>query len=187
MRIAAFDYSITCPCLCIYEYKENKSFFDCCRFYYITNTKKFIGNFNGNIIGIENTTINDSNEEKYKQNRYAFNAECLIQFLKKDDIVYIEGYSYNSVQGLIFNIAENCSILKHILNKNGHEINVVPPAIIKKFATGKGNANKQLLEESFIKKTNINLKEILKQTSSQWNPSSDIIDSYFLAKYVIKK
>ena len=38
--LVGIDYSITCPCLCLYD--ERHPFkFDNCFFYYLTNTKKF--------------------------------------------------------------------------------------------------------------------------------------------------
>jgi hypothetical protein len=57
--------------------------------------------------------------------------------------------------------------------------------VIKKFATGKGNANKEALQEVFLKETGYNIKEKFNMTEKQWNPSSDIIDSYFICKYGI--
>ena len=40
-----------------------------------------------------------------------------------------------------------------------------------------------MMQESFIKDTGINLKQILGQTDKQWNPSSDMIDAYYIARY----
>lgn len=85
--------------------------------------------------------------------------------------------------GRVFNIAENAGLLKHYLWKSDMYYNVVPPTVIKKFATGKGNANKEKIQESFIEETGINIKEMLNMTDKQWNPSSDIIDSYYICKY----
>jgi len=55
--------------------------------------------------------------------------------------------------------------------------------MIKKFATGKGNAKKQDMEVAFINETNYHIKDVLGLTEKQFNPSSDIIDSYFICKY----
>ena len=85
--------------------------------------------------------------------------------------------------GRVFNIAENAGLLKHYLWKSNISYNVVPPTVIKKFATGKGNANKEKLEQAFIEETGINIKEMLNMSDKQWNPSSDIIDSYYICKY----
>jgi len=62
----------------------------------------------------------------------------------------------------------------------------VPPTVLKKFATGKGNANKELMQEAFMLETGWDIKALLGQTEKQWNPSSDIIDAYYLVRYGIE-
>ena len=94
----------------------------------------------------------------------------------------MEGYSLGST-GMVFNIAENLGLLKHYLYKWNYDYTSVPPTVIKKFATGKGNANKQLLQDVFEENTGYYIKKKLSLTDKQWNPSSDIIDSYFICKY----
>ena len=88
--------------------------------------------------------------------------------------------------GRVFNIAENAGLLKHYLWKNKFKYSMVPPTVIKKFATGKGNANKEKLQEQFVTDTGVNIKQMLNMTEKQWNPSSDIIDSYYIAKYGVE-
>jgi hypothetical protein len=39
------------------------------------------------------------------------------------------------------------------------------------------------MQEAFIKETGWDIKAALQQTEKQWNPSSDIIDAYFLVEY----
>jgi crossover junction endodeoxyribonuclease RuvC len=118
-----------------------------------------------------------SNEQRY------FNiTDWVLTKLREGDIVYIEGYSMGST-GMVFNIAENAGLLKHYLWKQNHDYHVVPPTVIKKFATGKGNANKEKLQEHFIEETGVDIKKMLDMTEKQWNPSSDIIDAYYICKY----
>ena len=62
----------------------------------------------------------------------------------------------------------------------------VPPTVIKKFATGKGNSNKEKMYEAFTAEvlTPLDLKERLTpKAKSIKNPVSDIVDSYFICKY----
>lgn len=59
----------------------------------------------------------------------------------------------------------------------------VTPTVIKKFATGKGNADKERMQEVFEAENSIRLKAELNMTEKQWNPSSDIIDAYWICKY----
>jgi hypothetical protein len=39
------------------------------------------------------------------------------------------------------------------------------------------------MQEAYVAETGIDLRHYLGQTDKQWNPSSDIIDSYYLAEY----
>ena len=57
----------------------------------------------------------------------------------------------------------------------------VVPSVVKKGATGKGNADKDLMYESFSKETNTDLKKIF-DVEKIGNPVSDIVDSFYIAK-----
>ena len=57
----------------------------------------------------------------------------------------------------------------------------IVPSVVKKFASGKGNADKQLMYDSFKKETNINLMNLFEQEKLN-NPVTDIVDSYYIAK-----
>ena len=60
---------------------------------------------------------------------------------------------------------------------------VISPTEIKKLATGKGNADKELMTNQFKDDTGINLKQELTPKSSKViNPVSDIVDSYYVCK-----
>ena len=62
----------------------------------------------------------------------------------------------------------------------------IPPTVTKKFATDKGNANKDIMYESFIKEPDApqNLKTILRPKSTKLTgPTTDIVDSYWICKY----
>ena len=83
----------------------------------------------------------------------------------------------------MFHIAENGGVCKFLLWKNNIPYETIPPTVIKKFATGKGNADKEKMQQAFLSETNFNIKEILSMTDKQWNPSSDLIDSYYICKY----
>jgi crossover junction endodeoxyribonuclease RuvC len=174
MRTVGIDYSLSSPCVCIHE-GVGKFNISNCSFYYLTSTKKYEG-----VNGIINGQLHidyTSDEQRYDQI-----TAWVLTLLRENDSICIEGYSMAST-GRVFNIAENAGLLKHYLWKQDYKFSVVPPTVIKKFATGKGNANKEKLQESFIEETGVNIKYILNMTEKQWNPSSDIIDSYYLCKY----
>jgi crossover junction endodeoxyribonuclease RuvC len=174
MRTVGIDYSLSSPCVCIHEGVGEFNISNC-SFYYLTSTKKYEG-----VNGIVNGQLHldyTSDEQRYDQI-----TSWVLTLLRENDTICIEGYSMAST-GRVFNIAENAGLLKHYLWKKSYKFSVVPPTVIKKFATGKGNANKEKLQESFIEETGVNIKYILNMTEKQWNPSSDIIDSYYLCKY----
>ena len=95
--------------------------------------------------------------------------------------IFIEGYSFGS-KGLVFNLAENMGTLKHKLYVLNKRFKSIVPGQIKKNATGKGNADKLKMYEQFVKDTNIDLVKEFEQTKLN-NPVTDIVDSYYIAKY----
>ena len=97
------------------------------------------------------------------------------------DLCMLEDYSFAST-GRTFQIGEHFGLLKYKMRRSIIPFETVPPTVLKKFATGKGNAKKELLNEQFIIDTGWDVKKELGQTDKQWNPSSDIIDSYYLAE-----
>ena len=63
-------------------------------------------------------------------------------------------------------------------------MSVFAPSEIKKFATGKGNANKMLMYEAFVEETGDDLANLFEiDDYSGQSPVSDIVDSYYIAKY----
>ena len=96
----------------------------------------------------------------------------------------MEGYAYNA-KGKVFQIAENTGLLKYKLFQQGIPVEVFSPTEIKKFATTKGNANKGKMHESFMKETKINLIETITPDKSEAiNPVSDVVDSFYICKYL---
>lgn len=174
MNIIGIDYSLTSPCVCIYDTKKEFNFFNC-KFYYLTDNKKFD-------IDIDNIRGDLHRDYLTNESRYMNITQWALDKIDDGDIVYMEGYSLGST-GMVFNIAENAGLLKHYMWKNNYNFTIVPPTVIKKFATGKGNANKQLLQDCFEESTGYYIKKKLSMTDKQWNPSSDIIDSFFICKY----
>ena len=180
MRTVGIDYSLSSPCICIHDGPAFS--ISNCSFHYLTSTKKHEGVWTQQDVDINgNLHLYFTSDEQ----RYAAITKWVLELLKEGDVICIEGYSMAST-GRVFNIAENAGLLKHYLWKHKFEFSVVPPTVIKKFATGKGNANKEKLQESFIEETGVNIKQILNMTEKQWNPSSDIIDAYYLCKYGVE-
>ena len=173
MRIVGIDYSLTSPCICICDAIEFG--FSKCKFYYLTSNKKLD-------IDIDNIQGDLHKDFNCNEERYYNITKWVVDHLQEGDIIYIEGYSMGST-GMVFNIAENAGLLKHFLWSLNYEYRIIAPTQIKKYATGKGNANKQFLQDVFEETTGYYIKKKLLLTDKQWNPSSDIIDSYFICKY----
>ena len=73
-------------------------------------------------------------------------------------------------------------LLKYKLFKNDLRYNLLAPAQVKKFATGKGNANKEKMIEAFKEETGCDLLKIFE--CNYTSPVSDIADSYFICKFI---
>lgn len=174
IKLAGVDLSLTSPAVCIF--KGERFSIENCSFYFLTDKKKneiSINQFRGELFA---NYMSD-------QERYDNISGWIMNLVAGHEIdrVFIEDYSFGST-GRVFNIAENCGLLKHKLWCSKIPFTTIPPTVIKKHATGKGNSNKEKLQEQFIADTGIDVKKILNMTDKQWNPSSDIIDSYFICE-----
>jgi len=178
-KIAGIDYSMSCPCICVYNGSLSKFNARDCKWFFLTNKKTLGDNlfYQGRI-----------NSEVFKEwrnpiQRYKNIASWAIDKVQGCSLVIIEDYSMGS-KGRVFHIAENCGILKHELYVNELPFDTVPPTTLKKFASGKGNASKEMMYESFLRETNIDIKNhINPKLKESDNPVSDVIDSFYLAKY----
>ena len=95
--------------------------------------------------------------------------------------IFIEDYSMGS-KGRVFGIAENTAILKYKLYEAELPFTTIPPTVIKKFATGKGNADKDMMYKAFIGRNNPDIMKFYAEKSTKvGSPVSDIVDAYFIA------
>ena len=175
--IIGIDYSLTSPAICV----NNGNLM----FYYLTTKKKWVGQMSENIIGYEHDDWNDPIKRFKNISNFVFyvlgkHISITIGF-KSIEHIFIEGYSYGSKGQGLFQIAENCGILKYRLLENSLPYSTVVPSVVKKGATGKGNADKDKMYEAFVKETKIDLKKIF-DTEKVGNPISDTADSYFIQK-----
>jgi hypothetical protein len=170
------DYSITCPCLCLFD--ERKEFnFNNCFFYYLTNTKKFANKILPNVTG-------ESFQDYIADvDRFDSISDWAINLCIGASDVAIEGYSFGS-KGKVFNLAENMGIFKHKLYKAGVPVTIIEPSKAKKLATGKGNADKVAMYKAFSEETGTNLVFTFNQKILT-NPVTDIVDSYFILKSLL--
>jgi hypothetical protein len=175
MIIAGIDYSLNGPCICIFSGNSEFSF-QACNFYFLTDVKKNATTFLGNIEG----RLFDEYQEECE--RYDTISDWVIKLIAGCEQVSLEDYAFNA-QGRVFHIAENTGILKYKCYLNSIPLDVVSPSHVKKFASGKGNADKNLMYQSFVDETNIPLKDIISPNKKEiGNPVSDLVDSYYICK-----
>ena len=186
--IIGIDYSLSCPAICVHKGKEFS--WSNCTVYYLTNVKKYEGDYlkdyikqplydNDGLKGHINGRLHlpyTSQTERHDQ----ISNWTIAHIPNTNDNIFIEGYSYGS-KGLVFNLAENMGILKYKLYKKKLKFEVIVPGVVKKKATGKGNADKLKMYEQFVKDTGIDLMKEFDQTKLN-NPVTDIVDSYYVAK-----
>lgn len=176
MIIAGIDYSMTSPALCVYNTESGEFSFDNCTFYFLTQSKKYeidTENIHGMLFEYDN-----------EMQRYDTISSYFLDRIMENEVdkVYMEDYSMGS-KGRVFHIAENTGVLKYRMWSFGIPFQTIPPTVIKKFASGKGNANKERMQEVFEEHNEVKLKQLFNMTDKQWNPSSDLIDAYYICKY----
>lgn len=100
------------------------------------------------------------------------------------DAIVIEDYAMGA-KGRVFHLGENCGLLKHMLWKRGLPFTTVAPALLKKHATGKGNADKCAMIRAFEERTGIAISAAF--GGGCGSPVSDLVDSFYLADYAITR
>ena len=175
--IVGIDYSLNSPAICI---ADDNFDFNKCSFHFLTSKKKHIGKFGKNIFGYE---IKDYNTPIERFSNISTWALDIIHKHKSNTAkVFIEGYSFGSKGQAVFQIAENCGILKYRLQMSPSLLyDTIVPSVVKKYASGKGNADKQLMYDSFKEHTKQDLLKLFDMGKLN-NPVTDIIDSYYIAK-----
>jgi len=173
--IVGIDYSLSCPCVCV----SNTNSFGDSYFYFLSDVKKH----HGLVLNI----LGDPHDNYLSdQQRYENIAAWVVNIIAplESPYILIEDYAF-AAKGRVFNLAENCGLLKYLLYKNGYRFSTVAPSVIKKHATGKGNANKQAMYDAFYKLTKIDLISIYGSKSMKLDsPVTDIVDSYYLTSYM---
>jgi Holliday junction resolvasome RuvABC endonuclease subunit len=173
-NVAGIDYSTTSPAICV---RVNDKW----DIHYLTGKRKTVDEHWHNpflFFGHDLPTITDKTE------RYKYISSWVIDVIDSYDVdtVFLEDYAY-AATGRVFHIGENTGILKYRLSRKDIPVFAIPPTVIKKFATGKGNANKDLMLSNFITKTGIDVTDVMNYTGD--NPISDIVDSYWVCEYGI--
>jgi len=177
MVIAGIDYSLCGPAVCLFRANATGKFsYSGCSFYFLTDNKRQSEIRTLNIFG---ERLSDWDND---QHRYETIADWALDIVMGCTHVALEGYAY-SAHGKVFHIAENTGILKYKLYQLSVPVTIIQPTEVKKYATGKGNADKNAMYESWLNETGVDLKALLtpRRTDSV-SPVSDIVDSYYICK-----
>lgn len=167
------DYSMSSPAVCVCE---GDFAYANCRFYFLTSVKKRT---------IKTEQYEGELHKDWTQLEERFNhiATWAVSKVPPGAKVAVEDYAYGA-KGKVFEIGENTGILKHKLWSAGIDFSVVPPTVVKKTATGKGNADKSAMMAAFHQETGVDI-QLLLGTKTE-NPASDLTDAYFLCKWIAK-
>lgn len=173
MRYIGIDYSMTSPAVTIITAGSFESHF-------FAQNKKQEGNSPPHFFSYPYPVHTSLDIDRYSR---IANWAFTVTNPRESDIICIEGYSMGSV-GAVFSIAENTAILKSMFYLNNIKYHVVAPTTLKKFATGKGNADKLQMYEAFKEKTKTDPRRIFgAERTKLGSPFTDIADSYWLASY----
>lgn len=186
-RVIGIDYSMTSPAICVHPAGKDWSFKNC-KFGFLTKKKTLHGKFlDGQIEGL---LFRDYTSDLVRFTQNAIDLKSFVAPVTLGDQVAIEGYAFGARGMRIFQIGEATGILSLMmilesgsLLNNGRNIHRPAPTQIKKFATGKGNANKDRMFEAFKDDTGVDLvKELYMKKLN--NPVDDLIDAYWITKYI---
>ncbi len=176
------DYSMNSPAACGYTPTQVV-------FWYAHDTKHLV---------VPNVHCDSLLDSDSVSRRAAHLAARLLAWLQSrrttHDAVFIEDYAFNAT-GRVFHIGENCGILKLRLDEAGVPFECVPPTVIKKFATGKGNADKTKMTGAFLDAypdARAWISTLFPRTSCvnsipAKSPLADMADAYWIARYNFHK
>ena len=205
------DFSLISPAICIQketgEYKFVSFFDDYGKDWKSSKSKKFMYHQHlSELISLFPYTreIDNSDycmEQRTKMKSAKMIADKITEFLKNEigdatPIIGIEGFSYGSISSSTLDLAMFNSFLRlNLLNTFGDEcIKIISPTEGKKKLSGKGNANKDLMIDSFLS-NRLNDDNLI--NNPFWifckgneldykniKPIDDLVDSYAILKSI---
>ena len=186
MIYAGIDYSITCPSICIYD-SVYPFDFEHVKFYINQYKVSLKEKKRRDTLVLKNIML--SNQEIHERNidRFIALAEWSISVLKNNSVenVCMEDYAFGA-NGKVFNIAECTGCLKYKLAKEGIKFVTFAPTEVKKYFTGKGNADKEKMVDKFKELYSVSINELIGVKKDK-SPVSDIVDSFAMIYTQLKK
>jgi hypothetical protein len=185
MIVVGVDYSMTCPCLCFMN-PEWPADFAHAGFMYLSAKPGEQKSWEVGAAAMIGKPIPEYTNDTERFVNIA--TQLLVPFITAGEEVrfFVEGYSMGS-KGKVFNIAEHAGMLKYFLWLNKVPFEIVPPTVLKKFATGKGNADKQKMCTHFACESGVDLMaHMFPDRTGVSSPVTDIVDSYYLARFGVE-
>jgi crossover junction endodeoxyribonuclease RuvC len=143
------------------------------------------------------TVIQDNNYEYFlikaeKQSRSSIDITHRIMKIKKEikliinkyrpTYISMEGPSYASQSSSVVQMGALNHMLRELFIEENIKFVIAPPTVIKKYATGKGNADKlMMIEEAAKRGANI---PFFKKIQKQLVFDDNVCDSYFMASFM---
>lgn len=191
------DYSMSSPAIAIYRGAPKKFHWKKVEFHYFTKTESLAKDW----------FLPGSKEDVwcrgYTTNHTPINNEMRFMTLARWALLVIAGPIPNQApqpevtwigledyamgaKGRVFEIAENTGCLKQLLRAADYSFDLVAPTALKKFATGKGNADKDKMYAQWMEETGFDIwKEMTPGRGKISSPITDIVDAYFLLKKTV--
>lgn len=186
------DYSMSSPAIAAYVGEARDFHWKKVQFHFLTKEKKFAGVWSIDVkpdwcFGYQSPALFPNNET-----RFSFIAKWAMIRIRGPHweiprAIALEDYAMGA-RGRVFEIAENTGALKQDLRANGYDFKLYPPTVVKKFATGKGNSDKNLMYAAWMKETDYDIWKILTPGRGKISsPVTDIVDSYFILKKLVEE
>lgn len=180
MTAVGIDYSMTCPAACSYNPSITQ-------FWFANELKGDVKL--PRVTAVETPKFDSvSKRAAWLANRF---TDWFFQSGSYPDTkeVYIEDYAF-SATGRVFHIGENAGILKYFLDYHSLTYHVIAPTKIKKFATGKGNADKNKMTAAFLEAypdakawAPLLFPRMSADTNLAKSPLADLADAYWIARF----
>ena len=188
------DYSMTSPAIAIYRGDPKDFHWKKVEFHYYTPITALAKDWERSgqtwCRGYGSLTIHANNEERFLRLAtwtLATVVGKLGELVPDPKNVYtaLEDYALGG-KGRVFEIAENTGCLKQILRAAEYQFDLIPPTVVKKFATGKGNSKKEQMYDAWMKETKFDIWKIMTPGRGKVSsPVTDIVDAYYLLKIAI--
>jgi Holliday junction resolvasome RuvABC endonuclease subunit len=181
------DYSMTCPAACALD-PDNAT----PRFWYAHTGKLGIAD----LPHVSVTCVPEFPQEQTRTvDRARFLAKACLAWIERAPVpnpVLIEDYAF-SATGRVFHIGENAGILKYVLGDAGLLVFAVPPTVVKRYATGKGNADKYKMTQAFLEAypeaqawIRVLFPRFTDDSDPARSPLADLADAYWIARYAAR-